>query len=424
MRFTIYDAAELINVIPEILIIALFYHKIFRRKYKSTVPYIVWYSMSFLILSIVTLFVSQPQIQITVTFIILILSAVFFYDGSNIVKIFASIYYIALIFISESLFIGVLMLMDFGNPMRLLESGTGRILGMIGTKIFDFWIIVYSCRIYKSKVKSLPLRYWILILMMPFLSAVIINLVFAANENDKSMMGSYMVCVGGLLYLNLSVFNYFESYDKQIRLAALEKITEKENENYRAIAGSYEEIRGIKHDLKNQVSILNDLIKKEDYAAAKSHMKQLYNFVESAVSICYTGNSAVDSIINLKGDYAKSKNIKFMTKINVGEILFDTVGMCRILGNALDNAIEACDRIESGEKCICLAMNQLENKLVIEINNTSPDVDINNLTTSKANKMIHGIGLKSIKQAVKSMNGHMNCSYENEFFTLKIMLIE
>lgn len=295
---------------------------------------------------------------------------------------------------------------------------------MIGTKIFDFWIVVYSCRIYKSKIKSLPLKYWILILMMPFLSAVIINLVFAANENDKSMMSSYMICVGGLLYLNLSVFNYFESYDKQIRLAALEKISEKENENYQAIAGSYEEIRSIKHDLKNQVSLLNDLIKKQDYTAAQRHMKQLYSFVESIALICYTGNSAVDSIINLKGDYAKSKAIRFLTKINVGEIRFDTVGMCRILGNALDNAIEACERINSEEKCICITLNQLENKLIIEINNTSPAVDIHNLTTSKANKIINGIGLKSIKQAVKSMNGHMSYNYENGFFTLKIMLIE
>ncbi len=424
MKFTIYDAAELVNVIPEILIIALFYHRIFRQKYKSSVSYIAVYSAAFLILSTVTLLISLPSIQISATFVILILSALFFYDGSNIVKFFASIYYIALIFISESLFIGVLMLMDFGSPMRLLESGTGRILGMIGTKIFDFWIVVYSCRIYKSKIRSLPLKYWILILMMPFLSAVIINLVFAANENDKSMMSSYMICVGGLLYLNLSVFNYFESYDKQIRLAALEKISEKENENYQALAGSYEEIRSIKHDLKNQVSLLNDLIKKQDYMAAQRHMKQLYSFVESAASICYTGNSAVDSIINLKGDYAKSKNIKFMTKINVGEIRFDTVGMCRILGNALDNAIEACERVDTEEKCICIALNQLENKLIIEINNTSPAVDIHNLATSKANKIIHGIGLKSIKQAVKSMNGHMSYSYENGFFTLKIMLIE
>lgn len=422
--FTIYNAAELINVIPKILIIVLFYHRIFKRKYKSIIPYIVIYTASFLILSAVTLFFSLPKIQICVTFIILIFSAVVLYNGSNIVKIFASIYYIVIIFISESLFICILMLMDYGNPMQLLESGTGRVLGMIGTKIFDFWIIIYSCRIYKSKVKSLPLEYWILILMMPFLSAIIINLVFAANENDKSMMSSYMICVGGLLYINLSVFNYFESYDKQIRLAALEKISEIENENYRAIAGSYAEIRNIKHDLKNQVSILHDLIRKEKYAEAQSHIKQLYSSVKNATSICYTGNAAIDSIINLKGDYAKSKAIRFMTKVKVNKIKFDTVGMCRILGNALDNAIEACERINIGEKCICLTLNQTENKLIIEINNTSPNVDIHNLATSKSNKFIHGIGLKSIKQTVNSMNGHISYSYENGFFIMKIVLIE
>ena len=240
------DLSELINVIPEVLIIILFFERIFQRKYRTIIPYIAVYTVDFLILLFASLFITYPQMRITVTFIVLLFSAAFLYNSSRIVKLFASIYYIVLIFISESLFMGVLMLMDYGNPIELLQSGTGRILGMIGTKIFDFWIVVYSCRIYKSKVKNLPLQYWILILLMPFLSAIIINLVFTANENDKSMMSSYIICVCGLLYLNLSVFNYFESYDKQIRLAALEKITEKENENYRAIAGSYDEIRNLK----------------------------------------------------------------------------------------------------------------------------------------------------------------------------------
>ncbi|MCM1227605.1 MAG: hypothetical protein NC320_09360 [Clostridium sp.] len=123
MKFTIYDAAEVINVIPEILIIALFYHRIFQLKYKSKAAYIAVYMAAFLVLSAVSLFISLPQVQIAATFVILILSALFLYSGSNIVKIFASIYYIALIFISESLFIGVLMLMDFGSPIRLLEIG-------------------------------------------------------------------------------------------------------------------------------------------------------------------------------------------------------------------------------------------------------------------------------------------------------------
>ena len=70
--FTIYDVTELINVIPEILIIVLFYHRIFQRKYKSIIPYIVIYTAAFLVLSAVTLFISLPSIQIAATFFILI----------------------------------------------------------------------------------------------------------------------------------------------------------------------------------------------------------------------------------------------------------------------------------------------------------------------------------------------------------------
>ncbi len=130
MNFSIFDVAELLNVIPEILIIVLFFHRIFQPRYKSCIPYVVVYSVAFLILSVVTMCISLPQIQITATLFILLVSSFLLYDGSKIVKVFASIYYIAIIFISESLFIGVLALMEFGNPVDLLESGIGRICEM------------------------------------------------------------------------------------------------------------------------------------------------------------------------------------------------------------------------------------------------------------------------------------------------------
>ena len=157
---------------------------------------------------------------------------------------------------------------------------------------------------------------------------------------------------------------------------------------------------------------------------AGEYMSNLYNSVEQATSVCYTGNSAIDSIINIKGGYAKSKAINFMTKIKVMNIEFDSVKLCRILGNALDNAIEACELVYSNDKSICLVMNQDRNKMIIEINNPSPNVDVHNLTTTKKNAAIHGIGLKSIKQTVTAMNGTMSCIYENGFFSMKIMLVK
>ena len=257
---------------------------------------------------------------------------------------------------------------------------------------------------------------------MPFLSAIILNQIFPANHSENNVIIGYIISVCGVLYLNFSVFNYFESYDKQIKLATLEQIMERESENYRAIAGSYAEIRNIKHDLRNQVTVLNDLLKDNKYDEAKKHINQLYNDVEKVTSVCYTGNSAVDSIINLKGDYARSRNISFMSKIKVNSIDFEAISVCRILGNALDNAIEACERIDIDEKCVCIAMHQLDNKLIIEIENTSPPVDVNNLITSKKNKEAHGIGMQSIRQTVESMNGYVSCNYENGYFSIKIVL--
>lgn len=422
LNLSVYEAIEIINAIPEILIIALFYHRIFERKYNSYLSYIISYGIAFAVLSVTSLLIASPYVRIGITFVILLTFAILLYSGANTVKFFASVYYLLIVFISETLFVGILTIMGYGNPSELLESNMGRILGMIGTKIFDFWIIVYSCRIYKNKVKSLPFRYWVLIILMPFLSAIILNQIFPTNHSGNNVMIGYIISVCGVLYLNFSVFNYFESYDKQIRLATLEQIMERESENYHAIAGSYAEIRNIKHDLRNQVTVLNDLLKDNKYAEAKKHINQLYNDVEKVTSVCYTGNPAVDSIINLKGDYARSRNISFMSKIKVNSIDFETISVCRILGNALDNAIEACERIDIDEKCVCIAMHQLDNKLIIEIENTSLPVDVNNLITSKKNKEAHGIGMQSIRQTVESMNGYVSCNYENGYFSIKIVL--
>lgn len=420
----IYNAAELINVIFENLIMVLFCHQIFERKFRSAVPYIAGYTVTFFVLLVTEFFIEQPSVRTMIAFGVILVIAVFLYYGSAVLKFFVSIYWVMMIYVTDLLFIGILTFMGYGNALQLLQQGTGRMLGMIGIKILDFWMVVYTCRIYKKKAKSLPLKYWILILMMPFFSIVMIKLVFDANETDKNVMGFYIVCVGGLIYLNFLVFHYFESYDKQIRLAALEKIIEKEEENYQRLAASYNEIRDIRHDLKDQLEVLNHLIENKNYEEAQNHMHRLYHTTENVVSVCYTGNLAVDSIINLKGAYARNHDIRFKTKIKVKQIDFDTIGLCRILGNILDNAVEACERIDEGEKYIFCMIYQIEKKLMIEVDNTSLKVDVNHLSTSKENKLIHGIGIRSIKQMAQNMNGHVSYHYEDGIFSIKVVLLK
>ncbi len=422
MKIDIFQIFELTNSVIEILILGMFLSRIFQPKYCGKLPYLVGYIIATIIQSLAALFIPQPYIRIAVTYIVLIALCVFLYKGTTVYKIFSSLYCLMVLFLSEAIFVGLLTLIGIGSPTSMLSAGAERTLGILGTKIFDFWIIVYSCKIFNGKIRCLPLKHWILIILMPIISGILLYLIFPSDSSSSGDLVISVFAMLGLLYFNFSVFNYFESFESQIRLAALEQIMEHEDENYRTLTESYEEIRNIKHDLKNQTALLNDLINQEKYPEAKEHISQLYKTVERTTSMCCTGNSAVDSIINLKGDLARSQGISYMTKIKLTELNCDTVGLCRILGNALDNAIEACGRLDYTERCICLMLSNQNNRLLICIENSSPPVDTDNLTTTKANKSTHGIGLQSIRRTVSQMGGNMSCAYNDGYFTINILI--
>lgn len=130
--FSVFYIIEVLNVVPEILIIAPILSSDFSKKYQSNINYVIWYLVGFIIMSGVAIMVNDPYIRMATTFFFLLITAVFMYTGSVIVKLFSSIYYIMIVFISETLFVGILMLMNYGEPAELLSSNTGRIIGMIG----------------------------------------------------------------------------------------------------------------------------------------------------------------------------------------------------------------------------------------------------------------------------------------------------
>lgn len=77
---------------------------------------------------------------------------------------------------------------------------------------------------------------------------------------------------------------------------------------------------------------------------ALEYLDTLGGFVRHSNCLCHTGNNAVDSIVNTKGSLAQTYGIEFICRVNIiSEIKADEMELCRILGNGLDNAIEACE---------------------------------------------------------------------------------
>lgn len=420
-----WNIIEAVNVAVEMLIVLLFFSKTLLPKFDSKTWYVITYLTAAVILYITGRITVNSTVLISVTFVLLTIISLFLYKGNAVKKIFLSSIFIVIVFISEILFLGTMTVLNIGLPQEIVQQGIKRIIGMVGTKIIYFWIIVIGCRIFNKKFKDVPLKQWLLIFLMPVLSTVILYIIFYSllESTVRGGMIIYCIAVLGLMYINFAVFDFFETYQKQLKLSVLEQVIEVENTNYKLIEKSYSDMRKLKHDMSNQIDVINDLMEKGDRESAKEMLNRFSQDIKHYGAICYTSEPIIDSILNLKLQEACNLQINVSKRINITEFRLDKIELCRVLGNALDNAIEGCQRSKTDNPHIYVSIQQLGDKIAVEISNSSDDIDLNDMRTSKQNKAAHGIGMKSITMSVEKMNGCMSYNCKGGVFSLKMVLL-
>ena len=141
-----------------------------------------------------------------------------------------------------------------------------------------------------------------------------------------------------------------------------------------------------------------------------------------------TGNMIVDSILRVKKSICIEKNIDFFEDMDFSKSDFiDMIDICTIFSNLIDNAIEACDKINNPNipKKIILKSKYIDGFCVVLIENTKVNEVKQRKTlllTSKKTSYMHGIGLNNVKKTVKKYLGQINFSYSKNDFTVKIMI--
>ena len=137
-----------------------------------------------------------------------------------------------------------------------------------------------------------------------------------------------------------------------------------------------------------------------------------------------TGNHIVNSVLNQKVRYAKSKDISLIPIFNnLGQLKLEKDDIVVILSNLLDNAIEACDKLMKSKKEIKINIEDDGKYTMITIKNPVEE-KLNHkdgrLRTSKADKLSHGIGLSNVENIVKKYNGECMYSTKDDCFTYTI----
>lgn len=251
------------------------------------------------------------------------------------------------------------------------------------------------------------------------------------SSNERLVKEVQMIIAPVLLLINFS--GYYLHYRIGLNsLAGREnKILKQQNEYVRISYEEYESqwlsLNKMRHNLKNSCVLEMDYLEKGRYDLLMAHYEKQVGAVKNREKFIYTGNIGVDSIVNFKLNTAKKMQISVEKTIQIaGQVPIDHIDLNILIGNLLDNAMEAASSLDSGKRKIRLVIKTDKTAFFLKIKNFFQGDRMKNekgdFLTSKREKMYHGIGLKSVEGVVKKYNGQIEIdSLENEF-CIKVLI--
>lgn len=192
------------------------------------------------------------------------------------------------------------------------------------------------------------------------------------------------------------------------------EILEKQNNNLRAYA----------HDAKNHLSTIKNL---NDNPEVEMYISKMIERLAEYGKVCHSGNHTLDVVIDKYVTECELNNIAFEFDIknnNLSQI--EPYDLVAILGNLLDNALEAAE--QSQDKMVSIETDFRNNFSVIIVSNScdkNPQFSNSELPiTTKSNKRLHGFGLKSVRKTIKKYNGDIAFYYDDmtKSFVVTIMI--
>ncbi len=188
-------------------------------------------------------------------------------------------------------------------------------------------------------------------------------------------------------------------------------------EYYNQLIEKENESKKFRHDIKNLLLALHSMIEDNQREKALYYIEDLQEVCNQSKVNYNSGNFIADAILSTKQTKAKQYNTQIEFEGFIPSDRVKDTDMVIMLSNVLDNAIEACAKLE-GPKVIKVISILRKNAWILKTENPSEEISIrsNFIETTKEEKEIHGFGLGNIERAAKRYGGQMKLSYEKGVF--------
>ncbi|MCR5835321.1 MAG: GHKL domain-containing protein [Lachnospiraceae bacterium] len=394
------------------------------RKFINYFKWILYYT--FLSLSVIGI-ILPPHVQLlgNILFIFIISTTV---RKTNLMQ--RCIFTIIISAIWMMLEVIVMMLLTVAN----IDENTLQIAGSFLSQLCMILLyVIINKFINHTFYSEIPLPYFLSILIIPVSSIFIIHNLFLISGKHNN----YAIFSASASFL-LIISNYviFEIYDwicKNAELREQNRLYSQQLDlcTHQAVEREtfYFEIRKFRHDIKGYLISLLGMIQANKVNDAEKYISNLLDISmdNQADGILHSGNIVIDSLVNYSFILAKKKGIALNADVLVPSSLpFESGHLAIIIGNLIDNAMEACSEVSDEDPYIDLNLSYSKNVLQLNMKNNYEKKLRKNRNgkylTTKRDNYYHGLGLSSVQHAVSHYNGQMEITDNNNTFQVTIVM--
>ena len=317
-------------------------------------------------------------------------------------------------------FIAALFLFPFPNTFLAGFTADNKFLLHGPVTLLFLLLLARKRNILRAGSVILTLTIYFLVCAFLWLSGNSQLLQMAEPLRDVLLWGGALLETLLFLIIEGTLYFYKKGYEfqtEQFRRDLMEH-------QYEEIKGVYMDMRGWRHDYHNHMQVMKAQLALGNLEEIQEYLNALEKELDHVDTLVKSGNLMTDAILNSKLTLARRQKIRINCNAKIPErISVEDVDLCVILGNLMDNALEACKQIAEENRFLRIYMKVNKSQLYLSIQNSAkedPDFNEQNYITKKRGN--HGLGMKRVQTAVEKYQGYLNLANEPGIFAAEVTI--
>ena len=236
-------------------------------------------------------------------------------------------------------------------------------------------------------------------------------------ENQFTMfLGLFIGAIADAILFYI-MFKQGEKEEMQRKLAEIEQVMELEREHYNMLKESQEELAKVRHDFNNQLTVALQMMEDGNKETSREMLEEMRQELKKSGEKIWCENAVINAVLLEKSRACEESGIRFTAEVDITEyVKINSLHLCSVFSNLLDNAITAAKEFETEVPMISLKTSLKEKYLYIKVENAS------HKPVAKVHEKGHGYGLQIINNIVEKYNGEFQTSWEDNIFKALVVL--